>query len=88
MSQTFTTPSAAPVAKRVPVWSTASTTTGVVCGLMVRKSSYLSVRFGVGLKAYIRIDKDLEQMIRWDEDGVTVGGVRTCFIVGEFGTYK
>jgi hypothetical protein len=30
---------------------------------------------GDGLREYIRIDSDLEHIMRWEEEGVTVGGV-------------
>lgn len=73
MSQTFTTPSAAPVASNVPVWSTAKTITGVVWGLRVRRSSNFREKEedGEGLREYIRIDNDLEHMIRCEAEGVT-----------------
>ncbi len=48
----------------------------MVWGFNVRRSSRSIVEDkGEGLRAYIRIDNDLEQTMRCEADGVTEGGV-------------
>ena len=63
MSQTFTTPSAPPVASRELVESTVDVTTGVACGLSVR-ASFGSISVSVGRSAYMRIESEREHTIR------------------------
>jgi hypothetical protein len=53
----------------------------VVCGFRVRRRVQLKSRFVVGaaLRAYIRMESDLEHIIRWDAEGVTKSGVSRRF---------